>query len=257
MAPIRETRKPSIPAVVAKRLEELLERGRFSLPDPSEHKGYGGAGGPGRWLEHLLGLDGGNADMPDSGKWEVKSHSGKSLLTLFHQEHSDGMLIQEICEKWGIASRGGRCFRHTVRGDRWSTGPRIAGFRLEPNWSVVYKAPGFISNPVTEVVRWDPDRVVSHLAQKLRRLIYVHIEPMGAEVLVHAVTLWWDPRVTALGDLVEKGLLRVDFDACIREDAASTYPDRRVRRLGANLRVFASATVQGPAGRDDEFPRRV
>ena len=65
------------------RLRDVLKRGWIPLPD---EKGYGGTGGLGLFLEKLLGLSSGNFDVPDSGRWEIKFHSKKALLTMFHLE---------------------------------------------------------------------------------------------------------------------------------------------------------------------------
>ena len=233
MPPLRETKRPVISDDVSSRLREIRDAGGFTLPNPLNIPGYGGTGGPGRWMERLLGLhDSGNADIPDSGAWELKTHSGRSLLTLFHQEHASGMTINQICEKWGILTKSGRCFRHTVRGDQWSSGKRISGFCLMPDWSVYHRDTG----TPTEVVRWEPNRVVGHLAQKLRRLIYVSTERVknSDQVLVHQVSLWWDPKVTELENLVKNGVMQVDFDACIRADGS-------IRNHGTKFRIKPDA----------------
>lgn len=59
----------------------VLKRGWIDIPDSP---GTGGTGAAGKLLEELLGINGGNSDTPDAGKWEIKFHSGNALLTLFH-----------------------------------------------------------------------------------------------------------------------------------------------------------------------------
>ena len=63
------------------RLRGVLRRGWIPMPD---YSGYRGTGAPGKILEELLGIDGGNFDTPDAGRWEIKFHSRNALLTLFH-----------------------------------------------------------------------------------------------------------------------------------------------------------------------------
>ena len=78
--------------------------------------------------------------------------------------------------------------------------------------------------------------MASHLAQKLRRLIYVRMFPKRGErhVSVKGASLWWDPRVTQLGELILTGDLVVDFDVCIR-------PEGRIRNHGTKLRLRPDA----------------
>ncbi|MBI3616908.1 MAG: hypothetical protein HY210_01620 [Candidatus Omnitrophica bacterium] len=50
------------------RLSEIIQHGPYKMPD----KRYTGTGGPGLYLEDLLGLTTGNRDVPDSLGWELK-----------------------------------------------------------------------------------------------------------------------------------------------------------------------------------------
>ena len=51
------------------------------IPVPNE-PGYGGTGAAGRILEDEIGVSGGNLDLPDAGKWELKFHSGSALISI-------------------------------------------------------------------------------------------------------------------------------------------------------------------------------
>lgn len=243
MPPLRETRPPAVPAFVRDKLNDILSAGGFRMPDHDEVPGYGGTGGHGKLLEELLGINGGNKDLPDGGAWELKLHSGSGQITLFHQEHTNGMSIREVIANWGVQGQGGRCFRHTVRGDKWSNGPRIKGFRLLPELVVMHRDCG-------EVVSWDQNRVANHMAQKLRRLLLVHASrPSGGAggewVTCKHADLWWEPNVTKIPDLVASGVLLVDFDACIR-------PDGTIRNHGTKFRV-SPQSIDALYGRHERF----
>ena len=80
------------------RLRILIQQGWIEIPTDS---GYGGTGGPGKLLENLLGVAGGNDELPDSGRWELKYHSGKSLLTMFHKEASPRGHLEQLVQEFG------------------------------------------------------------------------------------------------------------------------------------------------------------
>ena len=232
MPPERETKRPPITDSVADRLRSIRDSGGFEMPSPEEHPGYRGTGGSGRWLEHLLGIDGGNRDRPDSDAWELKSGSGAALITLFHLEHSSGLTIGEIIDLYGYSTDSGKvCFRHTIRGDQWSTGPRVSGFRVQVGdmWTIVHRENGI-------VVEWSSDNIINALSHKLRRLIYVRLERQqrSSFVFCHHASLWWEPRVSKLFQMVENGQLRVDFDACRKTNGS-------IRNHGTKFRLHPLA----------------
>ena len=85
----------------------------FALPA----KGYGGTGGPGLYLEHLLGTGGDNQDIADAGKWEIKTTKGGALLTLFHKTPSPKGINRQLLNLWGWTGKDGhKSFRHTICG---------------------------------------------------------------------------------------------------------------------------------------------
>ena len=64
------------------RIRALITHGWYELPQDA---GYGGTGGPGKFLEDLLGLTSGSMDIPDAVGWELKWYTDKThLVTLFH-----------------------------------------------------------------------------------------------------------------------------------------------------------------------------
>ena len=54
---------------------------------PAKVARYNGSGGPGCFLEDLIGLKAGNQDIADIIGWEVKYFTPQTnLITLFHKE---------------------------------------------------------------------------------------------------------------------------------------------------------------------------
>ena len=79
---------------------------------------YTGTGGPGLYLEDLLELTTGSADIPDSMGWELKYYTDKtSLITLFHKEPQPAGVIRYMVSRFGWKDRKDRLsFRHTIGG---------------------------------------------------------------------------------------------------------------------------------------------
>ena len=232
MVPERETRPPRVPHRVERTLRAILGDGRYELPDPAVVDGYGGTGAAGKWLEHLLGIEGGNRDQPDAGTWELKTKERGGLITLGCLEHTNGWTLDAILDRWGFARAGGeRKFHHTVRGDRWSGGrpsSMISNFRIfvDDDHVVVRH------RRVGDVMVWRRDDVVNALAHKVRRLLLVHIErvPSSRQVLCHHASLWWEPMLGKLGELMRQGYLRIDVGFKRRENGT-------VRNHGTRFRL--------------------
>lgn len=87
------------------RLRGVLQRGWIPIPN---YPGYGGTGGPGLMLEELLGFPVNNRDTPDSGKWEIKFHSGKAPLTLFHKTPEPKGNMHAVVRSYGWPDAQGR-----------------------------------------------------------------------------------------------------------------------------------------------------
>jgi len=101
-------------SIFKRRIQLLINSKWIKIPDESK---YGGTGGPGRLLEDELGVNGSNDDLPDAGRWELKFHSGTSLITLFHKEAlPQGHLLSLITKYGWVNNQSRRCFRHTIRG---------------------------------------------------------------------------------------------------------------------------------------------
>jgi len=204
------------------RLRFLLEKGWIEIPDQTR---YRGTGGPGKLLEDELSVDGGNDDLPDSGRWELKYHSGKSLLTLFHKEASPKDHMRRLIQTFGWPDNKGRLnFRHTIGG---TTG---RGFFLRDD-------AGHISicnqkYPDTTFAHWTHDTIINAFVAKLRHLVVVKGERNKNYVRYNSAHFFREPQVTNLIEAISSGLVLVDFDA--REELP---PKTGLRNHGTKFRI--------------------
>lgn len=92
-----------------------MEKGWIPMPD---EKGYRGTGAPGKILDENLSIDGGgNPDVPDARRWELKYHSGSAPITMLHLDGQPTGNMYHMVGKYGKRDRNGRLsFRHTIRG---------------------------------------------------------------------------------------------------------------------------------------------
>jgi len=187
------------------RLRGLIKDRTYLIPD---HPGYRGTGGPGLLLEEKLGFDPNNRDGPDSGKWEIKFHSGKSLLTLFHKTPEPKHIMQSVVRTCGWPDKHGRTsFRHTIYG----RSPR--GFEVVKEGNRI-----IVRNPqYSDLIPpyWTHDTLMTAFAYKLRRLIVVHgsVNKKNHSVTFNYARLHWDPNITSFIDAIQSGIVAIDFDA--------------------------------------------
>ena len=155
------------------RVRAIINHGWYDLDTTVPR--YRGTGGPGNFLEDLLGLTVGNLDIPDAVGWELKWYTAKtSLLTLFHKE-PDGpsAIMRYMVRRYGWKDAHGRLsFRHTIRGrsDRFrvdDSGNQIVVRRLKGNGPVPY---------------WSHTELIAAAGAKLRRLLMVRGERQGQQV---------------------------------------------------------------------------
>ncbi|MDA8002449.1 MAG: MvaI/BcnI family restriction endonuclease [Alphaproteobacteria bacterium] len=189
---------------------ELYERLRGVLKgDPiplSDYPDYGGTGAPGRILERLLGVNGGNYDTPDAGRWEIKFHSQNSLLTLFHLEAQPKGHMHYMVREFGWRDEKGRIsFRHTIRG-RSERGFYVSGdnsritVRRDSDSGIVWPY-------------WTHDSLINAFASKFRRLIVVKGAKRDNMVNYERAYLYTEPHVTLFVKAIEEGIVAIDFDA--------------------------------------------
>lgn len=185
------------------RLENLLKVGEYKIDD---FGGYRGTGTAGFILEELLGFDPTNKDGPDSGRWEVKFHSGSSPLTLFHKTPEPAGVMRALLNACGWKGQSGRLsFRHTV----WGRTNRGLTVKSENQKLLVD-----LGKPELESPFWSHDTIVNAFAYKLRRLIVVHgkVRKAKGTVLFETAQLHEDPRTTDFVAAVVEGVVAIDFD---------------------------------------------
>ncbi len=202
------------------RLRGVLKRGWLHLPD---YPGYGGTGAPGKVLEELLGIDGGNSDTPDAGKWEIKFHSRSALLTLFHLEAQPKGHMHHMVREFGWRDDKGRTsFRHTIHGrsDR--------GFYVANESSRITVRNDSVSDIVWPY--WTHDSLINAFAAKFRRLIVVKGTKRNNQVRYENAHLYREPQITLLIQAVEHGIVAIDFDA-------RTNNGRGLRNHGTKFRI--------------------
>ena len=202
------------------RLRSVLDADWVDIPD---EPGFGGTGAPGRLLERLLGVNGGNFDIPDAGRWEIKYHSGGALLTLFHLEGEPRGHMHNLIAQFGWADQQGRTsFRHTIRSKS-----DLGFFIVNESDRIVVR-----HNELDESVSpyWTHDRLISAFAAKLRRLLLVHGAKSKGRVRYEAASFYSEPMVTGFAAAVEQGIVAVDFDARTTDGAG-------LRNHGTKFRI--------------------
>lgn len=187
------------------KLSDLLKRGWIPLPD---YHGYRGTGGPGLMLNELLGWSNNKEDTPDSGKWEVKFHSGTAPLTLFHKTPSPKGVMGPLVRNFGWLDNNGRTsFRHTI----WGINP-ARGFYVENDGQrLIVRKHGNTSDILFPY--WDHNTLLNAFIGKMRRLAIIHGEKRKGQVIYKSAHLYWEPYITHFIDAITSGIIAIDFDA--------------------------------------------
>lgn len=204
------------------KLQLLIAKSWIKIPDI---KRYGGTGGPGKLLEDELGVDGGNDDLPDAGRWELKYHSGTSLLTLLYKEALPAGHLDNLVQIYGWTNEINQmCFRHTISG---VTG---RGFYIKNEGSRIS-----VHNrdcPEETLAYWPHDRIMNAFVAKLRHLVVVKGERQKNWVKYTSAYFFKEPQSSKLMDAIESGLIYIDFDA--REKSP---PSTALRNHGTKFRI--------------------
>ncbi|NMA07956.1 MAG: hypothetical protein GX929_02415 [Clostridiales bacterium] len=205
------------------RLREIVNAGWLEMPD--DVKRYNGTGGPGNFLEDLLGLTVGNQDIADCLGWEVKYFTPKTaLITLFHKEPEPKKILRYMVSKYGWEDKYGRLsFRHTIHGrsDRFAV--------YNDAGSIIVRALHDGNDPVPT---WSHDMLLNIAGNKLRRLVTAEGERNGRKVTYKKIELYENIILTQLMQNLVNGRIVIDFD--VREMKAGSDS---LRNHGTKFRI--------------------
>lgn len=184
------------------RLREIIALGWQEMPNQPR---YNGTGGPGNYLEDLIGLRAGNQDIADIVGWEVKYFTPKTnLITLFHKEPTPTGILRYMVSKYGWKDAQGRLsFRHTING-------------RSDRFMVVSDAGNIIVRPLKgngPVPIWTHDTLLNIAGGKLRRLLLVRGDRDGRNIKLTRADCFENLHLTLLMAEIAIGTVAIDFDA--------------------------------------------
>jgi len=167
----------------------------------------GGTGQPGAILEHLLGIDTNNVDLPDFQRWEVKFHGGTAPITLFHKEGEPSGSVGRLVKEHGWLDRNGRLsFRHTIWGET------NRGFKVVDQNNRIH-----VMHQSDSQVSWSHDAIVVTASTKLRNTVLVAGRVSRKQGKRHVtfkdVQLLADFRPSEFIAGLREGWIAIDFDA--------------------------------------------
>ena len=204
------------------RLRQIIALGEEKMP--ARVARYRGHGGPGNFLEDLMGLKVGNQDIADVLGWEVKYYTKRTgLITLFHKEPEPKGIRRYMVSKHGWKNdKGCLSFRHTIHGrsDRFSVVNDAGQIKVRPLKG---------NEPVP---CWTHDTLLNVAAGKLRRLILVLGEKNGDKITFHHADCFQNLHLTLLLSEMVNGAVVIDFDA--RENKPGS---KGLRNHGTKFRV--------------------
>ncbi|HGM9888170.1 TPA: MvaI/BcnI family restriction endonuclease [Proteus mirabilis] len=202
-------------------LRNVLSRGWVEIPD---YHGYRGTGGVGIILNELLGCSNNNEDIPNSSKWEVKFHSGKAPLTLFHKTPEPRGVMRAMVHNYGWPTENGLIsFRHTI----WGESP--LGFKVcDDSQRVIVRKERDSADIIPPY--WTYDTLYAAFAGKMRRLVVVNGITEGNRALYQNAYLYTEPRITQFVSALTQGIIAIDFDARTTESGG-------IRDHGTKFRI--------------------
>lgn len=223
----------------------------------------GNQGGVGNTLEDLLDIAENNLQLPDFGTWEIKSQRRNtgSLLTLFHSEPSprEARLVPRILLPmygWPHQEAGIKyperemSFRQTITATNYSS----RGFKVNVDWQNQcvfisfnffeiddshaqwrdYIRDGVGIGDIRPNPYWTFDEIAEKLETKLNNLIYIKAETkrINGEEFFHynEIEAYIDPTLDRFLELIEAGVLYVDFDARTGHNHGTKFRIRQAAR---------------------------
>ena len=202
------------------RLVDVRRHGEYVMPTER----YSGTGGPGLYLEDLLGLTSAGRDIPDALEWELKYYTAETnLITLFHKEPQPEGIMRYMVSKYGWKDAQGRLsFRHTIQG-------QSEKFRVDSDAGQV------VVRPVKgngNVPYWTEDDILSAAGGKLRRLVLVRGVKCGQKVSFERIDFYENLQLSFFIWEVVKGAVAIDFD--VRESKPGS---KGLRNHGTKFRI--------------------
>ncbi|MCC6452792.1 MAG: hypothetical protein IT171_07850 [Acidobacteria bacterium] len=182
-------------------MREILALGWQEMPKGVSR--YNGTGGPGNFLEDLIGLKAGNQDIADVLGWEVKYFTSKTnYITLFHKEAEPLGIMRDMVQSYGwLDGQGRKGLRHTISG-------RSDRFYVTDDGGNVTVRPLEGSGPVS---KWTHDSLLN-ACSKLRRLIAVKGERNGQKVRFLHADFYENLYLTLFVSELISGTVAIDFD---------------------------------------------
>lgn len=215
------TTPPTTKKELFARLREVIAHGWYELP---KTKRSAGTGGPGNFLEDLLGLNVGGQDIADAVGWEIKYYtSDTNLITLFHKEAQPPNIMRYMVSKWGWSDKLGRkSFRHTIAG-------KSEKFRVDDSNGQVVVRPLKGNGPIPY---WAHDELLSVAGGKLRRLILVKGKREGTKVVFERADCFENLHISSFIYELLRGTICIDFD--VREQRPGS---KGLRNHGTKFRI--------------------
>lgn len=190
---------PSTKKELFERIRAVLQAGWYKMPPE-----FGGTGGPGTFLERLLGKSADSQSFADATGWELKSYSEKThLITLFHKEARPDNIMRYMVSKYGWKDRVDRLsFRHTIQG-------RSDRFRVFDDSNQVIVRP---LGKNGSVPYWTHDDLLN-AAAKLRKVVLIKQERHKDEVRFTNAECFEDFALSLFVYELVSGTIAIDFDA--------------------------------------------
>jgi hypothetical protein len=213
---------PNTKRELFERVRSILQHGWYQMPEGARSAG---TGGPGNFLEDLIGLKVGSQDIADSVGWEIKWYTPKTnLVTLFHKEAQPPEIMRYMVRKWGWKDKNGcLSFRHTICG-------RSDRFKVEADTNQIVVRPVKGNGPVPY---WTQDDLLSIAGGKLRRLMLVKGERGTArQIRFIQADCFENLSISSFIYEVVRGTIAIDFD--VREASPGSTG---LRNHGTKFRV--------------------
>ena len=244
-------------AALASRMEEIVAGSPYDLRNyPQVQDGDGAAGA---LVEHLLGMDANNAQVPDVVEFEIKTTTGKNNpLSLFHKEPENGgqSIAGRMAKIFGWTPSkpekympGTLSLRTTVkpafneRGFRFAVGDEFVRVMFAPA-SVNPKHAAWLKDvrarhrdhiseelPAESVwMDWTRDELSRAVTAKMRNCVVVYGEKKGKIVRFNRFSLFYGFRISKFYESLKRGETVVEIGAW-------AAPNGKFRSHGTKFRV--------------------